>query len=272
MNINLRSFLEDPKISKKTIVYYVIAIFSVLIIFNMYKFGELIAQIQYTECIVNCVDIASSAIIFYHIRKKHIGFILLPLSMIFLLLMDIAYLATFYFKVDYNFMLYFLCNVSWYIITIVGLILLLFKFVYGKHESSLLFASFVLIAIAIIFFFAPNFIKYLYDPYYSEDLSAHIIIFYLCILLIIATQNKYVLLMISGLCIVEIGNLAMTECYLSDMMNHLVYGEFCFFIGLLVLSVGMLNIIRCRLYNLHLIIFSIPTDNTSKPIKKQNSP
>lgn len=89
--------------------------------------------------------------------------------------------------------------------------------------------------------------KYLNYPYYSIDLFAHITIFYLCILSIIAIQNKYVLFAFSGLCIVEIGNFAMMECYLENNLSKLAPGEFCFLLGLFMLSIGMLNIIKNKL-------------------------
>ncbi len=216
-------------------------------------------KLIYFEFIVDCANILLSLIIFTNIRLKHKSFIILPINIILLFLMDIQYLIVYYINMRNGFILYECVTYSWYLITIAGLLSLLIRFVYGKKESYLLFASFIFMALVIIFFFSPNFIKYLHYPYYSMELSSHIIIFYLCILLIIATQNKYILLAICGLCIAEIGNFAMTECYLQNNHSGLVYGEFCWFIGILVLSIGMLNIIRCKLYNPDIWFFNSTT-------------
>lgn len=216
-------------------------------------------KLIYFEFIIDCISILLSLIIFTNIRLKHKSFIILPISIILLFLMDIQYLIVYYFDMRSGFILYECITYSWYIITIIGLLSLLIRFVYGKKESYLLFASFIFVALVIVFFFSPNFIKYLHYPYYSIELSSHITIFYLCILLIIATQNKYVLLAICGLCIAEIGNFAMTECYLQNNHGSLVYGEFGWFIGISALSIGMLNIIRCKLYNPDVWFFNSAT-------------
>lgn len=216
-------------------------------------------KLIYFEFIIDCASILLSLVIFTNIRQKHKSFIILPISIILLFLMDIQYLIVYYFNVRNGFILYECITYSWYLITISGLLSLLIRFVYGKKESYLLFASFIFVTVVIIFFFSPNFIKYLHYPYYSIELSSHITIFYLCILLIIATQNKYVLLAISGLCIAEIGNFAMTECYLQDNHGGLVYGEFCWLIGTFTLLIGMFNIIRDKLYNPDIWFFNSTT-------------
>lgn len=235
------------KITKNTIIYYIIATISILMLLNAYEIGTFAEQIQYAEFIVNFIDIASSIVIFYGIRKKYKSFIILPLSIMLLFLMNIGYLAAFYFKIKYTVIMYFIVTYSWYIITVLGLVFLLLKFVYNKRESYLLLISFLLVALTFILLFSPNF--FITSPLYSIDLAAHMTIFYLCVLLIIATQNKYALLALAGLCLLEIGNFAMTSCHLQHNLTQLVYGEFCFLVGLFILSVGMLNIIRFKLYN-----------------------
>ena len=216
-------------------------------------------KLIYFEFIIDFANILLSLIIFINIRLKHKSFIILPINIILLFLMDIQYLIVYYIKMRDGFILYECITYSWYIITIAGLLSLLIMFVYGKKERYLIFASFLFVALVIVFFFSPNFIKYLHYPYYSIELSSHLIIFYLCILLIIATQNRYILLTICGLCIGEIGNFAMTECYLQNNYSGRVYGEFCWFIGIFILCIGMFNIIRCKLYSPYLWFFNSAT-------------
>lgn len=59
------------KITSNTIICYIITIISILIFFSIYKINFFDKYIQYAEFVVNCIDIVSSIIIFYNIRKKY---------------------------------------------------------------------------------------------------------------------------------------------------------------------------------------------------------
>lgn len=237
------------KISRNLILSYVILIIMVLVIISKIMTVGVDEKIQYATFIIDFVNIPLSLIIYKNIRTEYKSFIIVPANICFLFLMDIMYKMVYYLGMSNSFVLYETITFAWYISTVIGLTLLLIKFVYAKRESYLLSASFLFVAFIIILFFSPNFLKYLYYPYNSLDLSFHITIFYLCILLIIGTQNKYVLLTICGLCFAEIGNFAMTECYLQNNRSGLVYGELGWFIGILVFSVGLLCIVKCKFYN-----------------------
>ena len=251
------------KISKKIIVSYIITIATMLVVLNNLKIGTFDEQIQDVEFLIDLINIVLSLIIFINIKTKYNIFILLPICMLFLFLMDIEYQVFYYFNltnyITKYFILYESITFSWYVVTIIGLLLLLIKFVYSKKESYLLFISFIFVALIIVFFFAPNFIKYLHYPYNSVDLTSHITMFYLCVLLIIALQNKYILLTICGLCFASIANFAMTECYLQNTQNYLFYGEFCWMIGELIISIGFLNIIKFKIYNPDIWFFNSHT-------------
>ena len=144
------------KITKNIILFYTSVVILLLILLNVYQVGSFEENVQYTEFAVNFVDIASSIIIYYTISKQNKGFIILPLSIILLFLMDIEYLVAFYFKDKYSFVIYFIITYLWYTLTVLGLILILVKFVYAKREGYILFTSFFIIASVIIFYFSPN--------------------------------------------------------------------------------------------------------------------
>ena len=236
------------KISNNFIISYVTTLCLFVISLNRFNIGEPAEQLQYGEFIIDFINIILSLIIYKNIKNNHKGFIFLPASFLLLFLMDVQYLVFFYLN-STNYTIYGAITFSWYLVTIVGLLLLLLKFVYEEKERILTLFSFIFVALVIIVFFAPNYVKYLDYPYYSICLTAHLTIFYLCVLLIMAIKNKYILLTICGLCFAEIGQFAMTECYLLDHKQGLIYGEFLWFVGLMTLSIGMLNIIKHKLFD-----------------------
>ncbi len=246
------------KISLKIIITYIltIAVVVALNIMNIHMFDK---QRQYVEFLIDFINIILAYIIFKNIKTQSNGFVLLPISMVFLFLMDVEYQIFYYFNltnyITMHFILYGSITFAWYVIIIVSLLLLLIKFAYYKINWRLSFISFICLVIVIIFFFSHNFIRYLQFPYNSVDLSCHIIIFYLCILIITSVQNKYILLIICGLCFAEIGNFAMTECYLLDTQNYLFYGECCWMVGKCIIAIGFLHIIKFKMYNPNIWMF-----------------
>lgn len=250
------------KLIRNLLFFYFTVTIIFLALLSHYKIGIFIERVQYGEFVVNIVDIISSIIIFYSVVKNKNTklFVMMPISLILLFLMDVQYLVAFYFKPEYSFIIYYIFTYSWYFFTILGLVLLLFGFVYEKKESLMLMVSFLFFLIVVLFYFSPNFfMRYLSNPYYSIDLIAHTTIFYLCVLLIIAIQHEAVLFLISGLCILEIGNFYMTECYLQNYLDKLIYGESTFLLGLVISSVGMLVIIINKLYDPNVWFFKSKT-------------
>ena len=239
------------KISNTFIVSYATLICVFVLLLNLYKIGNLDDQLQYGQFIIDVSNIIFPLIIYRNINNNSRLFIIFPIAITLLFIMDVHYRIIFYLQ-ESSYLLQEIIMFSWDVITMVGLLLPLMMFVYGRKERILIFASFLLVAFAMLFFFAPNYIRYLDYPYYSIDLSIHLTIFYCCILLIVSIKNKHILLSVCGLCIGEIGQFSITECHLLGYENYkvwLVYGELFWFVGILMLSIGMINIIKYKLYN-----------------------
>lgn len=223
----------------------ILYVFSILIIFSFLNLSNITTfenKIQYSEFYVDISNIILS-LIFCIKSKQFSNLILFPISMFFLLLMDITYFHVFFVEGKNGSNLVIIINILWYITTISLLLSLLLKYAYGKTERIILATSFAISASVIILFFAQNYIKYLSFPYYSIDFTAHFFIFYLCILLIISSKDKSILFLISSLCVSEIGQIAMIECYFLKFPHLLVYGEFFWCVGLIGISIGFLHLI-----------------------------
>lgn len=233
------------KISNTSISIYLFSLFTTLLIINRYNIGTHIDQLQYLEFIVDITNVFLSLKIYKSIKKEQKGFILLPISMIMFFAIDVQYRVMFYLGM-YNFVLHEIIILLWGISTITFLMFMLYKFAYDKKESILILSSLALVSLAILMF-APNFLKFLEYPYYSIDLSIQIIIFYLTILLIINIRNKYILFTTLGICIGIIGQFSITECYLLNHSGWLIYGEFLWLTGLIIIAIGMAKIIRHKI-------------------------
>ncbi|HMT02182.1 MAG TPA: sensor histidine kinase [Burkholderiales bacterium] len=237
------------KISKLIFPIYAIAVFLIILLLGQLKVENFIRQIQYTALIIDFINIILSLIIFIQInRYSQKKFMFLPISIILLFLMDISFIIVFFINF-HEFLVFALTNFSWYISAITGLTLLLTIYIYERKEIKLIIFIFIVITLIIISFFAPTYLRYLSFPYYSIDLTATITLFYLSMLIIIATKNKSILLGFSGFCFGMIGNYIMTECYLNNKLDNLVYGEIMWLINVLLISFSLINVIKFKLYN-----------------------
>ncbi len=237
------------KVSKLIFPIYAIAVSFIILLLGELKVGNFIRQIQYTALIIDFINVILALIIFIHIKRcSQKKFLFLPISVTLLFLMDISFIIVFFINF-HDFLIFALTNFSWYISAITGLILLLTIYIYERKEIKLIIFIFIVITLIIISFFAPTYLRYLSFPYYSIDLTATITLFYLSMLVIIATKNKSILLGFSGFCFGMIGNYIMTECYLNNKLDNLVYGEIMWLINVLLISFSLINIIKFKLYN-----------------------
>jgi signal transduction histidine kinase len=237
------------KLSKLILPIYIIVAFLFFFLLHILKIINLLDQIQYSEFIIDLINISLSILISVRIKNYvNRNFLLLPVVIIVLFLMDISYLLTFFnnFK---DFPIFAIITYSWYLITILAFIILIIGYIYEQKEIKLIICAFLSIIVIIIIFFAPTYLRYLSYPYYSIDLTATITLFYLSILIIITVRNKYVLLGFSGFCFGMIGNFLMTECYLNNRQTDLIYGEAMWLIFELLVSFAMIGILQSKLYD-----------------------
>ena len=227
---------------RKLILFYLSLLSCIFIVLPFFKINSIDLKIQYVEYFVDVINIICSCMIFVKFSKINKLFFLLPLNMTFLFLMDIEYQLVYYFRRP-MFLLFEFITFTWYAITIISILIILIKYIYNKFEVKIIFASFIMFIFSIISFFSPHFVRFLSYPYNSIDLTCHMSIFYLCILLIIVIKDKLILTFIIGLSVLEIANFAMTECYLQNAVNFLSYGEIGFLIGEIIISISMMYII-----------------------------
>lgn len=237
------------KAYKYTTLGYIVFIVILLMLFYRYTSGSFAQQLHHIELIIDIINVILLTMISKSLWLEHKNFAAISVWGLLLLLIDTKQLVIYNINLPHSVLFYMFVRYSWYAITILGLLSLLVKFIYQKREIYLLLTSFLFVTLVIIFFFSPDFIKYLSYPSYSIKLTPHIIIIYLCILLIVSIQDKYILLCLSGICLAEIGDFTITECYLQNNHIGLIYGQFCWAMGKLILSFGLLNIAKYKLYN-----------------------
>lgn len=237
------------KTSKLILPIYTLIIFIIFSLLHKFNIEDSIRQVQYTSFVVDIINILLSLIIFIQIKKiSQRKLLFLPISIILLFLMDISFVLAFFINFK-NFFIFEFFNFLWYISAITGLILLLTIYIYEQKEIKLIVFTYIISTIIIISFFAPTYLKYLSHPYYSIDLTATITLFYLSMLIIIAIKHKSILLGFSGFCFGMIGNFIMTECYLNNKFDNLIYGEIMWLINVSLISFSMINIVKFKLYN-----------------------
>lgn len=216
---------------------------------------EMISQISAKmEFIIHLFMVPLSIVLYKNaeIQNKKILFLLIPIN-INLFLNDMIFYLLIYFSNNYSFNFFlnnFVLNFIPYSIWIISAIifpLYILKDLFNSNNFMKLFSILMLInmlMIMLFFYSVPSSFEFFSWQHLSQIISslAELIIYNLCILCLIYSENRGLSFIVIGLIVLISGDFIISYSFLAQTSFIATYGELFWLLGMLCIFFGMLEL------------------------------